>query len=117
MSAPGGDWEAYLRTTLGTQANLLSGCKQVQQQVDSRFVLQAPSKGARRELVAALRTKGGPLKVSPFLSTQERDNKGAAYAFARARGLEVSDQGDVLAMRPKGSVGWTTAMTVALSAT
>ena len=68
-------------------------------------------------MVAALRAAAGKLKVSPFLSAQERDNKGAAYAFARAHGLEVADQGDVLAVQPKGSVGWATAMTVALNAT
>jgi len=80
-------------------------------------VLRAPSKGVRRELVVALRAKGGQLRVSPFLSAQERDNKGVAYAFARTHDLAVADQGDILALQPKGSVSWVTAMTVALSAT
>ena len=71
LQVEGGDWCAYLSAHLGEAAHYLLGTEKVNHGRDTRFVMQACTKGARRDLISAFKAAGKDVWAVPHLTKQE----------------------------------------------
>jgi hypothetical protein len=65
-------------------------------QGDQRLILAAPDKASRRILLRAIKTTGGTMKASMYLSPSEKANKALAYRYLARRPVHIKDNGDIM---------------------
>ncbi len=63
---------------------------------DTRLILEAPSKAARRLLLAAMKKSKGTIRGVPALSPEEKTKKHLIYREAKRLGLQVQDSADIM---------------------
>ena len=63
---------------------------------DTRLIIEAPSKAARRLLLAAMKKSRGIIRCVPALTPEEKNKKHHVYKEAKHYGMEIHDAADIM---------------------